>query len=274
MNKYVMHLSWVLLLMATPVMMKAQTVEQVGNAVEKVGGLFKKKKKDKADKDSANSSSSNTNSASGEKANSRITIRTQYDFVAGDSLLFADNFASTETGKFPAQWKTDGSGEVVTIDEYPGKWFAISSKGAYIPRIKGGITKNFTIEFDLIIANKDGGHQMFIDLEDALNGNFDPYPNNPYLQIRIYDGGSAYVDNKAKNLNTHANSSAYNEGGKINHIAIRKQGERLQVYINEEKTFDITNAFEGNRTYSTFKFGAEFNSPAAYLISNVKINAL
>ena len=266
MKKHIMQLSGALLLMAAPVMMKAQTVEQVGNTAEKVGKLFKKKKKENPEA-TATSTAPTTS-----KENNRIIIHSKYDFVAGDSLLFADNFESTETGKFPNQWKTDGSGEVVTLEDFPGKWFSIASKGMYIPRIKGGITKDFTVEFDLIIANNSNSHTLFIDFEDALNGNFDLYPDNPFLQLRIYEGGSAWVDSKAKNVSTNVNSSTYNEGGKKNHIAIRKQGERLQVFINEEKTFDITNAFEEKRTYSTFKLGAQFNTPAAFLISNVKIN--
>ena len=268
MKKHVMQLSGVLLLMAAPVMMKAQTVEQVGNAAEKVGKLFKKKKKENPEV-----TATSTAPTAGKESN-KITIRSKYDFVAGDSLLFADTFETTETGKFPAQWKTDGSGEVVTLEEYEGKWFSLASQAVYIPKIKGGITKDFTVEFDLIIANNSNSHTLHIDFEDALNGNFDLYPNNPYLQVRIYEGGSAYAANKAKNLDSHVNSSAYNEGGKKNHIAIRKQGERLQVYINEEKTFDITNAFEEKRTYSTFKLGAQFNNPAAFLISNVKVNGI
>ncbi|WP_127125447.1 hypothetical protein [Pseudoflavitalea rhizosphaerae] len=268
MKKHFIQLSGVLLLMATPVMLKAQTVEEVGNAAEKIGKLFKKKKKENPE-----ATATSTSSTAG-KGNNKITIHSKYDFVAGDSLLFADNFNETENGKFPARWKTNGSGEVVTIDEYDGKWFSLASDAVYIPKIKGGITKDFTIEFDLIIANSSNSHTLYIDFEDALNGNFDLYPKNPYLQLRIYDGGMAYADNKARDLDAHVTSSTYNEGGKKNHIAIRKQGERLQVYINEEKTFDITNAFEGKRTYSTFKLGAEYNNPAAFLISNVKINSL
>ena len=272
--KHLRDLSCIMLIVASPFMMKGQTVEQVertadkvGSTVNKVSGLFKKKNKEK-EKETPAASSSTTTPVAG---SNKININSKYTFTAGDTLLFSDNFESTETGKFPAQWKTDGSGEVVTIDEYPGKWFSISQKGMYIPKIKGGITKDFTVEFDLIIANNNSNHTLFIDFEDALNGNFEIYPGNPFLQIRIYEGGSAWVDNKAKNVDSHVNSAAYNEGGKKNHIAIRKEGERLQVFINDEKTFDITNAFDGKLTYSTFKFGAQFSSPAAFLVSDVKI---
>jgi len=260
-----------LLLTAAPICSHAQTtVDQVGNTadkvgstIDKVGGLFKKKNKNKP-------SETNTEKPAGPTS---VGINSVYDYVPGNTVLFIDHFDSTINGNFPAKWLTNASGEVVTLQQFPGNWFSISSNGMYIPKLKKGLTKDFTVEFDLIIDGSNN-QTLIVDFEDALDGNFDRYPSNPYLQFRIYEGGSAYVACKGKSLDTHVNSSAYNTGGKINHVAFRKEGERLLVYINREKTFDITHAFEGNRTYSTFKFGADFYSPTHMLVSNVKIAGL
>ena len=261
-----------LLLAAIPVCSHAQTTvdqvgntaDKVGNTIDKVGGLFKKKNKNKpSDTDAAKPAGSNTS----------VGINSVYDYVPGNTVLFIDHFDSTINGNFPAKWLTNGSGEVVTLQQFPGNWFSISSNGFYIPKLKKGLPKDFTVEFDLIIDGSNS-QTLFVDFEDALDGNFDRYPSNPYLQFRIYGSGTAYVESKGKSLDTHVNSNAYNTGGKINHVAFRKEGERLLVYINREKTFDITHAFEGNRTYSTFKFGADFYSPTHMLVSNVKIAGL
>lgn len=201
-----------------------------------------------------------------------VVMKAQSVGQTGDTLLFADNFESTGAGKFPANWKADSSGKVVSLEDYPGKWFSLVSQGMYIPVIKGGITKDFIVELDLIIANSNNNHTLFLNFEDALNRDFDLYPKSPFLQVRIYEGGSAWVENRAKELELKMTSTAYNESGKKNHVVIRKQGERLQVFINEEKTFDIPSAFEAKRTYSTFKLASQFNTPAAFLISNLKIH--
>jgi hypothetical protein len=269
--RFAFALPALLLLSAVPVCSHAQTtVDQVGNTadkvgstIDKVGGLFKKKNKNKPADNGEKPSSTNTS----------VGINTVYDFVPGNNVLFIDHFDSTINGHFPAKWLTNASGDVVTLQQFPGNWFSIASNGFYIPKIKKGLPKDFTIEFDLIVDGSNS-HCLVIDLEDALDGNFNRYPSNPYVQFRIYNGGSAYVESKAKSLDTHVNSSAYNNGGKINHVAMRKEGERLLIYINQEKTFDITHAFEGNRTYSTFKFGADFNSPTHMLVSNFKIAGL
>jgi len=261
-----------LLLVAVPICSHAQgtidqvnsTADKVGNTIDKVGGLFKKKKKNTTDAPAAKPTTSGTN----------VTINSVYDFVPGNTVLFTDYFDSTIRGNFPAKWLTNASGDVVTLQEYPGKWFSVSSGGTYIPKLKNGLPKDFTLEFDLIIADANNSRTLYVDFEDALNGNFDMNPSNPFLQFRIYDQGGAWVDSKGRNLSTDVRSSAYNEGGKINHFAFRKEGERLRVYINQEKTFDINNAFENSRTYSTFKFSTSFYNPTHMLISNVKIASL
>jgi len=249
----------------------SNSVDKATNTINKVGSLFKKKNRNKTDTTAARPAATpNSNSNAG----TSITINSTYDFVPGNTVIFADAFDSTVQGNFPAKWLTDASGDVVTLQQYPGKWFSLTNKGTYIPKLKGGLPKDFTVEFDLIIANNNQSLTFVADFEDALNHNFDRYPSNPFVQFRIYERGMAYVDSKAKNLSTNVNSSAFNEGGKINHFAIRKQGERLLVYINQEKTFDINHAFENERTYSTFKFGGDFYAPAHFLLSNVKITAL
>ena len=236
------------------------TADKISNGIDRVGSLFKKKNKNKSETDASKPAGSNT----------RVDINSVYDFTPGKTVLFIDHFDSTVKGNFPAYWLTNASGEVVTLQQFPGNWFSISSNGVYIPKLKNGLPKDFTLEFDLIIDGENSP-VLFVDFEDALDGNFNRYPSNPYLQFRVYNGGSAYVENKGKDLDTHVTSSAYNTGGKINHLAFRKEGERLRLYINHEKTFDINQAFEGNRTYSTFKFSADFYHPTHMLISNIKI---
>ena len=273
MNRKVMNLAVIMLLCTSPVIVSAQSaadqVEKVSNTIGKVGSLFKKKEKKAKD-----SVAATTKESSGTVAAKGLTIRTLSDFAAGDSILFADDFIGTAVGKFPSQWQTNSSGQVVTLDEIAGKWFAISSEGLYIPKIRGGLPKDFTIEFDLVIANNSNNHEFFMDFEDALNGNFNRYPSNPYVQVRVYRGGSVYAESKAQNLNSNVESRSYNDGGKVNHIAIRKRGERLEMFIGDEKTLDINKAFEAKRTYSTFKFGADFYNPAHFLVSGFKITAL
>jgi len=80
-------------------------------------------------------------------------IVSKYDFIPGEKVIFFDDFASESVGDFPAQWLTNGSGEIVTSQKFPGKWFNMTKMGYYIPEAKEDFTDNFTIEFDFVPMN-------------------------------------------------------------------------------------------------------------------------
>lgn len=74
-----------------------------------------------------------------------------YDFVPGDTVLFADDFAADQDGEFPAQW-TIKKGQAV-VNQVTGKAAFCLTQGNYCevyPRMKTAsyLTDPFTIEFD------------------------------------------------------------------------------------------------------------------------------
>jgi hypothetical protein len=74
----------------------------------------------------------------------------KYDFIAGDKVIFFDDFSQDVVGDFPALWDTDVEGKVKTLSKFPGKWFSLGLGGSFLP--SKGITfpANYTIEFDVI----------------------------------------------------------------------------------------------------------------------------
>ena len=46
-------------------------------------------------------------------------ITSKYDFIPGEKVIFFDDFTSESIGDFPAQWLTNGSGEIVTSEKFP-----------------------------------------------------------------------------------------------------------------------------------------------------------
>ena len=57
----------------------------------------------------------------------KLESYTKYDFVPGDQILLFEDFSQDAIGDFPALWTTDGSGEVRTVNNAPGKWLYMSS---------------------------------------------------------------------------------------------------------------------------------------------------
>jgi OOP family OmpA-OmpF porin len=80
-------------------------------------------------------------------------IVSKYDFIPGAKVIFYDDFTAESVGDFPAQWITNGSGEIVTSGNFSGRWFQITKSGYYIPDANEDFTDNFTIEFDMVPMN-------------------------------------------------------------------------------------------------------------------------
>src|SRR6185312_3435602 len=81
----------------------------MNKAEQGIGNLFKKKKKDKksasesAEKSTAPAADNNSRNPSGTQVPPIKTYQ-NYDFVAGDKIIFDDDFTADQDGEFPAHW--------------------------------------------------------------------------------------------------------------------------------------------------------------------------
>ena len=83
-------------------------------------------------------------------AEQKLSATSKYDFIPGESLMFFDDFTQDNIGDFPALWNTDGSGEIVTTNLFPGRWLKLGVGAAFVPTTKKVFPDNFTVEFDLL----------------------------------------------------------------------------------------------------------------------------
>ena len=74
----------------------------------------------------------------------------KYDFTPGEKVIFYDDFSEAEVGDFPGSWNTNATGEVVTTNLFPGKWFKMTGKGSIALDEGIKLPDNYTIEFDVI----------------------------------------------------------------------------------------------------------------------------
>nr|HPR60764.1 hypothetical protein [Prolixibacteraceae bacterium] len=79
----------------------------------------------------------------------------KYDFVSGDKVIYYDDFSQDAVGDFPPNWFTDASGEVMTTNLFPGKWFMLANEGLFFPEKGVALPQNYTIEFDLLPIQED-----------------------------------------------------------------------------------------------------------------------
>lgn len=79
------------------------------------------------------SSSSSSTASSGSEApkSNKVIINSGFDFVSGDTVLFAEDFSGIAVGSSAKTFKTNGSATVVSVGGESGKWMALADNATY-----------------------------------------------------------------------------------------------------------------------------------------------
>jgi OmpA-OmpF porin, OOP family len=240
----------------------------------------------KTETPSANASTEPVKQETGVKSFSK------YDFIPGEKILYAEDFAQEAIAELPTGWNTNGSGEVVTLDNTSGKWMRLHNPFIYLSANTKELTGNYTAEFDIILQLKNNGwlYPTFSAGFFATNG--EPGTDNVFLKeydkhaalvatiypeersnsrvlVESFKDGAKYFKSEPKN---YGDLEKYY--GKPVHVAIQVQNQRFRMWINETKVFDIPKGID--TTYKMnqlfFKVGQTNYKEDQYgiYISNIK----
>ncbi len=258
----------------------------------------KKKKKDNTTQAPvAATSNTNNNATTNTSTGNTVVVNntpdaslqtySKYDFVPGEKVLVYEDFAQDAVGDFPANWNTNSAGETVTVSGETGNWLMINKKGVFKPEDINSLPDNFTLEFDLIYSSDNyiSSLQMFFmsagngNGKEPLNADFSynkrsgvnlgiqPIPRDKggISTIAAYTAGDKTIDNQVQFQNYGAT--------KIK-VSIWRQKQRLRVYLDQNKVFDLPRAFASGETYNTMMFQTwgDFPNQDKYLVSNMKLD--
>ncbi len=257
---------------------------------EGVNGIFKKKDKDKdknegdnsGEGENSNGDGENSSEGNGSDANAGTTSTpslqsyTKYDFVPGDQVLFYEDFSQDVVGDFPALWTTDGTGEIRTLNNYPGNWLYFSGADAAYCLMKDLVLpENFIFEFDLVAQNESD--------EDALSFEFALYSskedwldNTGYPGVEGFKFNCSYYRMWAKgyapnkdfvDINNEAHILKNNEK---THFIFWVQKRRLRMYCNGQKFLDGPTALPENLVINRLRFHM-WGNHGKHFLSNLKI---
>jgi len=213
------------------------------------------------------------------------------DFIPGSKVIVADNFTQAEIGDFPVNWTTNTSGEVVTIDDSGQKWLQLTSKGTFMLNDIKQLPQNFTFEFDVFATKKFSFYSTFLCL-----GFIESKAKNEYSKWGYFIHGKEGVTlqlrpviaAEAKNLGT-ARVKIYSDGKEMlkneiefpsfnntNYnrakVQIWRQKNRLRMYVNGQKIWDLPNAFQEINYNTVVFFINDYKTPAdKYYISNLRL---
>ena len=177
----------------------------------------------------------------------------KYDFVPGEKVIGFEDFSTGSIGDFPAGWNTNGAGEIVTVQGRQGRWLWLTKPGVFIPEFTDKYPEDFTFEFDLLHGTPFGGAQVNFVMAELNNmDNLQGWNTSPHtLKAGFYVTDSRQKEGSVsteirKNSTTLSANQVYTElmSDKYNpvHVSIWRQKERVRVYVNQEKIWDIPKA--------------------------------
>ncbi|MDN3580593.1 hypothetical protein [Mucilaginibacter flavus] len=240
---------------------------QFGSLLQKAKDKAAQKASDAMDKKASTSTDQTT-----PKSN-KATIREGFDFVPGDTVLLAEDFANAATGASTHTFKTNGSASVVTIDGQGGKWLALADNATYKFTKQIFYPRHFTVEFDIFTA-VDVVKDIYPITVGFVNDNSIKDYNSgtgAYLQLKYYnnDDIEVYSSFISKNLNTRFDLTAY--ANRPMHISMNVDGDRMAVYIDKTKIAD-TQLFLPTTAKNFFISGPmQYHNGAKALVSNFRI---
>lgn len=191
------------------------------------------------------------------KEASTLKSFSRFDFIPGDLILYYDNFEGEAIGELPTGWNTSGSGEVTTLDKFPGNWLRLHKNFIYLSSNTKEFGENYTAEFDVIFRLKNNGWGFpelrfgFFASKDEPNGsNIFLHDHDKFgaVEATVYPGQSS---SSRAGLVSNSESKEHFVGTPRGfstpegyyeaplHISIQVQKERCRIWINEEKLFDV-----------------------------------
>lgn len=212
-------------------------------------------------------------------AQTESAITSKFDFIPGEKVIFYDDFTSDALGDFPLQWRTNGSGEIVTINAIDGKWFQMTKTGYYMPDIQEKFSDNYTIEFDLYILS-DLGTQIpgVLDIY-FLSGNtaipsLGSQPGNAGLKIKP-DYETIVWNNWSEAQDWQGEEGQVNftfQPGTVYHIAFWVQKQRVRLYVGQQKALDLPRGLQTGYQYNMFRIDDNSDETTPF-ISNFRVAA-
>ena len=280
---------------------------------EGVMGIFKKKDKAKPAQPSQQTDNSTTNSGNNPaasqaggsvntapgndgsadpKTTATLKSYSKFDFVPGEKVMVAEDFMQDAIGDFPDKWNSTGSGEIVSLAGKTGHWLMVNKQGEYLPEFINSLPDNFTLQFDLAANETFSFYSSYfwINLVSMTNpakefthwGRF-PQPTEG-VRIGLHPqnaGGSeaglteflTYSKGEQVLKNETELYPFFTKTRNVVKVAIWRQKQRLRVYVNEAKVWDIPRAFQTGVTYNGVVLSTAdmHKEEDRYYISNIRL---
>ncbi|MBL7744401.1 MAG: OmpA family protein [Chitinophagaceae bacterium] len=254
---------------------KDKAKEKVDKTIDDASKGNKEEKKETDD--------NNTEPASTTGAGQPASIKaySKYDFVPGEKIVVFEDFMQDAVGDFPDKWNTNVSGETVTIEGKQGHWLMINKSGIFIPEFIDSLPDNFTFEFDLLCDNPGKVWSLYTSIVELSDRNhpesWQSASNRFTFTVAPYPDGNStsVVERRRAGVGEAGGSTStkqFSDKTKPVHIAVWRQKERVRVYFNEEKAWDLPKAMLLDGKYNTIVYWLQGATPDGnYYLTNLRL---
>lgn len=263
---------------------QAQILKKIKEKVDnKVNSTVEKKVDDAVNgkkDDNTNSNDNVGNDSKNTATPASLKTYSKYDFVPGERIIVFEDFMQDAVGDFPAKWNTNAAGEIKTIEGKTGHWFSMGKAGFFMPEFIDSLPDDFTLEYDIMVDQTAHSWGIFTNLAELPDRDrpegWQSVKNNFSLNIlpgTDGNGSSGYSRRKdgTGEFLTSGKTTQFANMTKPVHVAIWRQKERLRVYLNEEKAWDIPKAIQPGAKFNALVFWIQNIGDWHYLISNLRL---
>lgn len=185
-----------------------------------------------SDVPASNASSSEPATAAGAGAPATLASYQNYDFIPGETIVFADDFTASPDGEFPPQWELL-KGQAV-VNQTQGYRAFLLTDGNYVkvaPRVKSKsyLGPQFTIEYDTFLPQ--GGYAATV---------FFQYGTDSEASMQVTANDASFESEGVSlsgNLPTAIREDSYY--GRWHHVAIAVKNRQLKAYVDQYRVLTV-----------------------------------
>jgi outer membrane protein OmpA-like peptidoglycan-associated protein len=213
----------------------------------------------------SNSDQSGNNSSGKSSATPTLKTYQNYDFVPGDTILFADDFTEDQDGEFPSHWNLDNGQAVVNkVNEAPAFFITEGNYAIVSPRMKtkSYLTDPFTVEFDYYPTDGAYGPVLFLK---HLNESGDEDRSDIHFSERGEVSTGYFPKDFSAPYPNEDDAAFWN---KWHHCAMIFKNNQIKCYIDQNRILVIPNA---GIAPIAVAFGGIGSNEHPMIISNIRV---
>lgn len=194
-----------------------------------------------------------------------------------ETVLFSQDVDSETGDDFPSGWQTNGSGAMVPLEGLEGKWLRIPHNTISYPDLNTRLPENFSITFDLVFPESGQRPPVtfgFTAIKDPVKISIQHQPIFYFIIPASVKQWAGYSTSLYSGREKMAAWPVDQMAGTSIGVTIRVAGSRIQLFLNDQKIFDLPRGFDHPGYRNNFHFRSAPIIPDArdgFYIRNLQI---